>query len=852
MLGLAWQTLKARKSGFVGAFLAVLCGTALVAACGVLIESGIRSGVPTQRYAAAAVVVAGKQTVRPEGADALSGQHVAEQPTVPADLVGRVAAVPGVRSAVAEVDFPANVVTPDGLLLTGPGGAPSRGHNWDASALAPFTLTEGARPTGADQVVLDGELARRAGVSIGDKVRVDTPTGAGDYLVIGLASAPDLSRQSALYFSPARADALFARPGRVHAVGVLADPGVDEAVLAERIEHAVADQGLSVTTGPDRGMIEFVDVGQSRAILMAIAGSFSGVALLVMIFVVSGTLSLSVAQRRREFALLRAIAATPRQIRALVGGETMLVASVAAVLGGVAGLAVAGGLRDAFATIGVIPQDFQLAMSPLPVVGALLLGVGAARLAAWAAARGPARISPVEALGEAAVEKPGLGRTRTALGVLFLGLGVGSSTLPLFLSGALAAGLSGVSALLIVIGLGLLGPLVVGVILRRIAGPLGRISRVGGYLAAANGVANTRRLAAAVTPLMLAVGFAITNFFSQSIMSAAVQDQTRTSTTADYVVTSTAGGLSPQVADEIRRVPGVAAAVPLVRTHVVTATSTGETVEVRTESALGVDGARVRDTLDLGEVTGDLSGLTGNTVALSEGESSWLGKGIGDEVDLHLGDGSTARLRVAATFTHDLAFGDFLLPADLARAHATDQVDSSVLVRLAPGMDGTAGPALRELADRFPGVVVGDRSAMAAADNTVQRQQFWVNLVAIGVILGYVVIAVANTLAMTTAQRAREFALLRLVGATRRQVRRMTRVEAMVLSGIAVVVGSLIPVPPLVMLGIGLAGDPVPSGPIAVYLGIVAGAAALGLLAVAVPTRLSLRARPIEAIGVRD
>ena len=158
MLDLAWQTIRSRLGGFAGAFIAILCGTALVAACGILMESGLRAGVPTQRYADAAVVVGGERSVQPPGADALSAEQVGEEPSVPAALAGRIAAVPGVRAAVAEQSFPAHVVTGDGQVL---GGAQSWGHNWDAAVLAPFRLSAGAAPAAPDEVVLDASVAQR-------------------------------------------------------------------------------------------------------------------------------------------------------------------------------------------------------------------------------------------------------------------------------------------------------------------------------------------------------------------------------------------------------------------------------------------------------------------------------------------------------------------------------------------------------------------------------------------------------------------------------------------------------------------------------------------------------------------
>ncbi|MCR6490455.1 ABC transporter permease [Amycolatopsis sp. OK19-0408] len=832
MLDLAWQTIRTRLGGFAGAFIAILCGTALVAGCGVLMESGLRAGVPTQRYAAAAVVVGGAQTVRPPGADALTFEQVGEQPSVPAALAGRIAAVPGVHAAIAEQSFPAQVA----------GGPPALGHNWDAAALAPFTLTAGAAPAAADDVVLDADLARQAKVGVGGQVRITTRAAPTTFRVSGIVNA--LSRQTTVFFTPARATELAGRPGQAHAIGVLADPGVAPETLAERV-RAVAP-GTEVTTGVERSTVEFLDVSQTRLLLLAIAGSFGGFALLVAVFVVASTLALTINQRRREFALLRAVAATPKQIRKLIGTETTLVALAAGVLGGALGVAVASGLRDAFAAIGVIPADFGLAISPLPPIAAVLLGLGAARLAAWAASRRPSSIRPVEALGEAAVERRELGRVRLLTGWGLVLVGFGGALVPLFLHGDIATAVSTMSTLVVVIGLAVVGPRVTGALVRVLAPVLGRVWRISGYLAGANAQAGTRRLAAAVTPIMLAVAFALATFYSQTSSTAATAEETARSTTADYVLSGPAG-VSPEVAAAVERVPGVAAATPVVRTSVLTVSSMGDSVDVQRKPAQGLD--KVRGVLELGVDQGRLEDLSGDTVALSRSEADWLDKKIGDEVSFYFGDGVPAKLRLVATYTRDKAFGDFVLPIGLARAHDGGRLDDSVLVRRAVDADPAAvAAALREL----PGVTVAPAASMAAPEGGERQAQFYLNLVAVGVIVAYLAISVANTLVLTTAQRTREFALLRLVGTTRRQVTRMMRLEALTTVGIAVVLGTLVALVPLGLLNVGLRGNPLPSGPWSVYFGIIGGAALLGMMAIGVSTSVALRARPVEAIGLRE
>ncbi|WP_370971116.1 FtsX-like permease family protein [Amycolatopsis sp. cg9] len=843
VLSLAWQTIRSRLGGFAGAFIAILCGTALVAACGVLMESGLRAGVPTQRYAAADVVVGGAQTVRPPGADALAFEQVGEQPSVPAELAGRIAGLPGVRAAVAEQSFPAQVVTGDGRVL---GGTQSLGHNWDAAGLAPFTLREGRAPAAPGEVVLDAALAADAGVGVGGQVRIATRSAPAEFRVSGVVDA--MSRQSALFFTPERAVELAGRPGQAHAIGVLADPGTAPETLAERVRAAAP--GTEVTTGVERSSIEFLDVSQTRTLLLAIAGSFGGFALLVAVFVVASTLALTINQRRREFALLRAVAATPRQIRKLIGTETTLIALVAGVLGSLLGLAVASGLRDAFAAIGVVPADFGLAISPVPLAAAVLLGLGAARLAAWAASRRPSTINPVEALTEAAVERRELGRGRLITGWGLVLAGFGGALVPLFLRGDAATATSTMATLVVVIGLAVVGPQVTGLVVRFLAPVLARVWRISGYLAGANAHANARRVAAAVTPLMLAVAFALATFYSQTSSTEAARQEAERSTTADYVLSGPAG-VSPEVAAAVRRVPGVAVATPVVRTSVLTASTVGDSVEVQRKPAQGLAADQAGGALELGVDAGRLTDLTGGTVALSRSEADWLDKKIGDEVEFYFGDGVPAKLRLVATYTRDLAFGDFVLPVELARQHTGGRLDDSVLVRREPGADaGAVASALRGLP--YPGLVVAPAASASAPQGGDRQAQFYLNLVAVGVIVGYLAISVANTLVLTTAQRGREFALLRLVGTTRRQVTRMMRLEAVATVGIAVVLGTLVAVVPLALLNAGLRGTPLPAGPLSVYFGITGGAVLLGMVAIGVATRVALRARPIDAIGLRE
>lgn len=823
MLDHARATIRHRKGPFVGAFIAVLAAVTLVTALGVLFESGLRAGVPPQRYAGAPVVVGAQQSI-PVVEDL--DRPLSERVPLPVDVVDEVAAVPGVERAVADRTVP---VTID--------GRPVAGHGWSTAALTPFSLRDGEAPR-ADGVVLDSALAAGMAVSVGDQVDIAIGAVPRKFTVTGI-TAEAIERESTLFLTDAQADDLYGRPKQVDAVGVLAEPGVDADALAERI--AAALPSAVVYTGDARGDVEFLDVGQVRSQLIVLSLAFAGTAIMIAMLVVGSTLALSVQQRRRELALLRAVAATPRQVHRMIGAEILLVAGIAAVLGAVPGYAAAYGLRAAFAEIGMLPADFGLAISPLPGVAAIVLCLVTARVAGWIAARRIARIQPVEALRESDVDAKPIAGWRVRAGLVMVVLGTGASVLPVFLPGETAVAGAASSALLMVVGVALLGPKLMAATIRLVGGPLRSAAPVGGYLAVANVTASARRLAVAVTPLVLAVTMASVQLFTQSTIAAEAEDQADKGVVADFVV-SAPSGLAPSVTEAVGGADGVSSVTPVVRSQVFVRHLLAGQQEVATYAAQGVPSAGLERTLDLQPREGRLADLRGETVAVSAMAAETIGVGVGETIDLTLGDGTAMKPKVVAIYGRGLGFGDLTLPHDVLAAHTTTRLDQSILVAASDA--GAAGRALAAM----PGLTVLDRAGLTAAGQSQRDTETWTNLIALLVILGYVAIAVVNTLVMATAARSREFALLRLVGTGSRQVRRMTRIEACLVVGIALVVGSLASLPPLVGISIGMTESPIPTIAPLTYLVVAGATAALGLLAIGIPTRLALRSRPVHAL----
>ncbi|MET9482617.1 FtsX-like permease family protein [Streptomyces sp. NPDC006638] len=853
MLRYAFQTIKHRKAGFVGAFAALMCAAALITACGTLLETGLRGRIAPERYAAAPLIVSADQnvhqtTVKHKGGGETKTKHkakpVAERAWLSDTIVGRVAAVDGVRSALPELTFPAQPLSGGTDTTNGT----SYGHAWESAALTPFTLADGRAPKAADEVVIDRPLARRAGLRPGDRLPVQSTRAPRTYTVSGIAVAEggDLRQQTSLFFSTAEARRLAGRPGQVTAIAVVPERGTDTGALKTALSRALDGTTAQVTSGDDRGPVEFLDASGARVKLISMGGAMGGTSLLVAILVVVSTFALSIQQRHRELALLRAVAATPRQIRALLGREALLVGAAAGVTGALAGLPLGAWLHSRFVALGAVPATLERVTGVFPVLAAVAVTV----LGAWAAARISgrriARIRPAEAMAEAAVE-----RTRPAWGRLIAGLLLlaGGVVLVVVLSTLRTEPASTPVTFLAVVVLAtavsLLGPVLLRAVMVPLAVPL-RLAGPGGRLAAANVRAYATRMAAAVTPLALLIGMTCTVLFVQPTLEDAARTQAREGTLAGWVLTSGGPGVPSEAAGQVREVPGVTAVTEVVRTTV--------RVGLDTYVAQGVTPAGLDRTWDPDLLHGSFQGFGPDTVAVSELAADQLDLRVGSRLRLTLGDGTPAALTVSAVYGRGLGFGDLTVAHDLLAGHMDNPLATTVLVAGLPKADAARGEgraALTAAVAGFPGVTVLDPAGADRLQAERGQANAEVNFLAMGLVLAFTAIAVVNTLAMSVSERIREFAMLRLAGGTRRQVLRMLRAEALTLLLTATVLGTGISLAVLTAFSAGMTGGAGPSVRPLLYGAVVGAAALLALVATALPGRSVLKVRPVEVVAAR-
>jgi putative ABC transport system permease protein len=855
MLRLALQTMRARRGGFVGAFVALSFAVSLVMACGILMESGMRAAAPVQRYAAVPVVVAANQTIPVQlggGDESVESFLLPEQARIPAALAQRVASVDGVRALIADRSIPTTVATADGRFLSGPDGGPVVGHGWSSAAMTPYSLAAGRAPSTPGEVVLDATLAARSHIGVGTHVRLTSTNGTGGYTVVGLVRPPQGSGwQGAAFVTDALAARLSADPARVDALGLLLEDGADPEQVAQRVQQTLGGR-VGAYTGHDRGSLESLATTQRNEELISLGGAFGGFAVLLAIFVVAATLGLSVLQRGRELALLRAVGAKPRQIRRLLLGEAAVVALAAGLVGLLPGGLLGWFLFHQLQRRGIGAQTASLVIGPLPAVIAVGVGLVSACLAAWIAGRRAARIRPTAALAEAAVEPKRIGLARMLLGLGFLvGGGLLSATAN-SLEGEAAAAASFFVVLVLMVAVGLLGPALARVAAAGYGPVVAALSPTSGFLAMANVRTRARRFASASTPVALGVAFSLALVGSLTVQATATAEQSRHQLVAERVLAAP-GGLPPGLLDELRALPGVAAATSVLPTKVGALYREFDGRTFQFLPAVGVSPRGIDRTLDLDVREGSLAALPADGVAVSVDRARTLGVGVGDPVSLRLGDGEPTTLRVVATYASNLGFGEFVLPRDAVVAHVSVPMDDRMLVSYADGADPAMLDAeLATLAEHTPGLKVVERAAMQAADAEQARVNGWVNYLMIGVLLAFIAVAAANSLVMATGERFRELALLRLVGATPRQVTRMIRVEALAVIGFGVLVGLAIAAATLVPFSLAVAETAIPSLPWQVLAGVLAGATVLGLGASELPARSLLRRDPVEAIGAQQ
>ncbi|GAA1290163.1 ABC transporter permease [Planotetraspora silvatica] len=855
MLRLALRSVSTRKARFAGSLLAIALAVTVITAGGVLLQSALTGDRGSPRFDAVTLIVTGNShlpvaSVNGQAIDA-GADPVGDglpPPRLPLAVAKRVAQVSGVREVVPDVSVysqvvkvgePSSIVNADGAM---------RGHGWSSSRLTPYRLRDGHPPVSPDEIVLDGRFAARKGLGTGDSADVVTAVdGTRRYRVVGVAdpATPGPSHATAVFFTDQTAARLSGDPTRVDAIAVFAESHEDVTRLASRVRDAAGDGTLVLT---DTSQAEPSADSGAYVATTAFLGIMSAVAGFVAIFVVAGTFSLLVVQRRRETAVLRAVGATGGQVRRMIAAEALVVSAIALAVGVPAGLMLSRPLASLLVTLGVAPTGFHPVYGAVPVIVAAVAGIGLTQLAAFTAAGRAARVRPTEALRESAAPPRRLSRLRTLAGFAFAALSAFIVANGIATGGNKGSGDVFVVSFTLMVTATLLGPMVTARVARLVAPLIAVLGRGQGFLAAANSKANPWRIASASTPITLAVTFTCIMIFMPQTVQKLTLRESQLRIQADHVLVSADGqGLPSAVTRDVARLPGVSAVAATTPIPVrLGMGGAGGPVPTRTLMALAVVPAQVTALLDLDVKVGRLSALTDDGIAASSAAAREHGWRVGDRLPVGLPDGTRRELHLVATYDRSLGLSDVLVPADLAARHAPQALATAIYVK------GETAEGLNALTKTHPTLITLSRSAYLAQmkqSSDAQTTAVYLFIMLIGL---YTAISVMNMLAAATAARAREFAALRLAGSTRRQVLTMVGGEALITVAVGVFLGTLIAATTLVSSSLALTRTPVFAAPPQVYLTIVATAVVLGLAATLFPAGMAVRLRAISVIGARE
>lgn len=812
----------------VGETLAVICavavGAALVTFCLVMAESGLRSQVPTQRFTGIDMVIGGDQSVpQDEDFDPVLPEHVG----VPTDLAVDLSQIPGVRAVAADLSFPAVATDGRGRVLPAE-SVRDNGHGWN-SLLGTVGLT-GRAPSGPTDVVLAADTAVTAGVSVGDPVEVMLRGQLQNMSVTGIA---DLSGNG-VFVSDTTARELSRRSADSADLLIVAfDDDADSVAITGRVEELVAGRGLVVATGDDIGRAERPAAASGTGMLTAAAFSVGGVLVVLVGFITAGAVSVGVANRSREIALLRAVGATPRQIRSMIARRTTRVAFGAVAVGVIGGYLLSAAATRPLTTVGLLAPGQLPSWSPGPALGACLLMLGMVQVAARAGSLRISRMPATEAILETEAEPRGGGRLRTRAGFVVLALSAGSAVVPLVIRSEEALIGTASGTLLAIIGISLIAPAMVGRVCGWIAPRTGSASR---WLAVRNSHSYALRTGGAISVLALAVGLLTTQIFAVTTASATVDHDVGEGTVADVVVSAPdAGGVSSSALESIQRASSSTTAVAVIRSTAIRPFEQDGGPRAEEDPMLAV-GPDVGEVLDLGVTDGDVSRLTGASVAMDSVAARLAGVDVGDTLPLILSDGTEVEPTVVATYARGFGFGKIAASLDLL-PQGQDGPYDQVLVAGDHARITTELPPL--LADT-PGLRIDDASTTSVGPAAPDPSRV-LNIAIALVLMGYILLGAANRLVASTLRRRREWQLLRAVGATPRQLHTMVWSETALVCVVATVIGVAISLGSMTMLAIGFVGKPWPQGPLWFVVGTVFVTCAVAHLATTMPARHLLR-----------
>jgi putative ABC transport system permease protein len=831
MIGVALKGIAGRKLRAALTTLAIVLGVAMVSGTLVLTDTMEKAvdRLFTDAYTGSDAVVSAKDVV-----DLAAGET--SRPTVPATLLDEVKALPQVEAASGAIVDVARLIDDSGKPISTHAGAAGVSIEADQPQFNPLRLVEGRWPAGSQQIAIDPDTASN-GFAVGDTIGVATRGPLRRFTISGIAEFTSVDAGGAVtlaIFDPPTAQELFGKVGRYDELLVSAKRGVSQEQLVQAIEP-ILPAAAEVTTGTAEVATQSKGSNKDIALIRKFMLAFGGLALFVGAFVIFNTLSTTVAQRTRELATLRTLGASRRQVLASVVLESLVFGALGSAVGLVLGPAVAKGLNALFVAAGQKVPQTGAVIETRTVVVALLVGVLITVLAGLLPALRATSVPPISAVREGTLPRSALAPYAPYIAGALIVLGAGLLAYGMFANGLSVTWiliLLAIGCLVLFVGVAAISSRLVRPLAWILAWPAARVAGAAGRLARDNSVRNPARTAVTASALM--IGLALVTFVA--VLGKGLQDSmgeaVRSAVRAEYVVN---GPITPDVGNAL----AAQANVSSVRQD--SANVFGADVSVG-----GVNPQTITRMMSFDWDRGSFADLGSGGAVLQRKFADDHGLGVGSALSLQTPRGKRLELEVRGIYSPP-KFDPILAPILISQRSfdAAFERPQDVLVLV----DGGSASALEQALKPFPEAVL-ETKAQFAADRQKEIEDT-LSLLYVLLALSIVVslFGMVNTVALSVFERTRELGMLRAIGMTRRQARRMVRHESVITALIGAALGLPLGIFLAALVTRGLADEGVafslPLVPLVVFTMIALGA---GLVAAALPARRASRLNVLEAL----
>ncbi|WJD99077.1 ABC transporter permease [Streptomyces antimycoticus] len=774
MLRTALRNVLAHKARLLMTVLAVMLGVAFVAGTLVFTNTISDAYQKSSQKGFKGVDVA----ITPDKKDDDSG-NPGDAPRLSQQVLDKAAKVPGAGSAFGVVKGNSALADKKGDLLGG--GFSNLGGNYypGADGKDPrYTMTEGRAPKAPGEIALDSKTAERGKYKAGDSIRVSVDGPVRTEKVVGVFTTDDgnvAAGGTLALYDTVTAQKLFAKPGQFDEIDVKAAAGTSQATLKSALDKVLPEQAKA-TTGKKLAKDQAKAIEEGMSSMQTAMLVFAGIALFVGIFIIVNTFSMLVAQRTRELALMRAVGATRRQVTRSVLIEATFVGAVAAVVGLAAGVGIGAALRSVLNSTGASVPDGPLIVAPTTVLVSVLVGVVVTVLSAWLPGRRAAKIPPVAAMNSvhAAPTTRGL-VVRNIIGSILAAAGIA-----LVVAGAGMGG-DGQSpmafgAAVLVIGVFVLTPLLSRPLIAA-ASPVLRLFGMPGKLARQNAVRNPRRTAATASALMVGLTLITGMTVIAGSMQKGIDKMAADGLKSDYVVSMGGTGprpLSPDVSKALTKLPEVTTISPL--------RSSPARIAGDNDTLTGVDPKAIKELVNVDFTEGSFGALGGTKVLIDDKIADKHHWKIGSAIPVTYEDGSNGRLTVGGVYEGNQMIRGVMLDNATVTPHMTTVADFQVMLKAKGGATQDTKDLLKKTLGDNPAIKIQNKQDLS--DEIAKAFTLMLNMLygLLGMAVIVAVLGVINTLAMSVFERSKEIGMLRAIGLDRPGIKRMVRLESLVIS----------------------------------------------------------------------